>query len=77
MVPRAGATVAGVPALMGNITLNTTTLNHTVLQLGQSMQQLITQQQQQNQVLNQTLAQSATYNLQQLGVMQQLAQATQ
>ena len=41
------------------------------------MQQLIVQQQQQNQVLNQTLNQTATYNMQQLGVMQQLAQMTQ
>ena len=31
----------------------------------------------QNQVLNQTLLQSANHNIQQLGVMQQLAQATQ
>ena len=52
-------------------------LDNTVLQLGQSMHQLIIQQQQQNQVLNQTLAQLANYNMQQLGVMQQLAQATQ
>ena len=41
------------------------------------MHQLIMQQQQQNQVLNQTLTQSANYNMQQLGVMQQLAKATQ
>ena len=61
---------------MGNITLDTTALDNTVLQLGQSMQQLIIQQQQ-NQVLTQTLNQSATYNMQQLGVIQQLAQATQ
>ena len=39
---------AGVPALMGNITLDTTALDNTVLQLGQSMHQLIVQQQQQN-----------------------------
>ena len=41
------------------------------------MHQLIIQQQQQNQVLNQTLTQSANYNMQQLGVMQQLAHAMQ
>ena len=49
-----------------NITLDTTALDNTILQLGQSMHQLIIQQQQ-NQVLNQTLTQSANYNMQQLG----------
>ena len=41
------------------------------------MHQLIVQQQQQNQVINQTLTQSANYNMQQLGVMQELAHTTQ
>ena len=53
--------MASVPALTGNITLDTTALDNTVLQLGQSMKQLIVQQQQQNQVLNQTLTQSKCY----------------
>ena len=51
----------GPPALTGNITLDTTAQANTVIQLGQSMNQLILQQQQQqNQVLNQTLLQLAT-----------------
>ena len=75
--PRAGMAVAGVPALTGNITLDTTALDNTILQLGQSMHQLILQQQQQNQVLNQTLTQLANYNMQQLGIMQQLAHTMQ
>ena len=41
------------------------------------MHQLILQQQQQNQVLNQTLTQSANYNMQQLSIMQQLAHTMQ
>ena len=60
--------------MTGNITLDTTTLDNTILQLGQSMHQLIIQQ---NQVLNQTLTQLANYNMQQVGIMQQLAHTTQ
>ena len=46
---------AGPPALSGNITLDTSALDQTILQSGNSMNQLIIQQQQQNNALHQTL----------------------